>query len=49
MWRSSEIFRWIEDRDLKIHVGGEFALSEAGEAQSQLAGRKTMGKLLLIP
>ena len=49
MWRASEIFNWIEDGDLNIHVGGEFALSDAGEAQSQLAGRKTMGKLLLIP
>ena len=49
MWRASEVFNWIEDGDLNIHVGGEFALSEASKAQSQLAGRKTMGKLLLIP
>ena len=49
MWRSSEVFRWIEEGDLHIHVGGEFPLTEAGEAQALLAGRKTMGKLLLIP
>lgn len=48
VWRASEIFRWIEDGELNIHVGGEFGLRDAGEAQSQLAGRKTMGKLLLI-
>ena len=32
-----------------MHIGGEFPLSEAAEAQSRLAGRQTMGKLLLIP
>ena len=48
-WRSSDVFQWIGAGDLQIHVGGEFPLSDAAEAQSRLAGRKTMGKLLLIP
>ena len=49
LWRSSEVFEWIEAGDIEIHVGGEFALSDAAEAQTRLAGRQTMGKLLLVP
>ncbi len=48
-WRASEIFQWIEDGDLRVHIGGEFPLRDAAEAQMRLAGRKTMGKLLLLP
>lgn len=48
-WRASDVFEWIRSGDLNIHVGGEFPLSEAAEAQTRLAGRKTMGKLVLIP
>ncbi len=48
-WRTSDILSWIESGDLNITVGGEFPLSEAAEAQSRLAGRQTMGKLLLVP
>lgn len=48
-WRSSDVFNWIGAGDLHIHVGGEFPLSDAAEAQTRLAGRQTMGKLLLIP
>ena len=48
-WRTSDILNWIESGDLNVTVGGEFPLSDAAEAQSRLAGRKTMGKLLLIP
>lgn len=48
-WRAAEVFRWIGSGELPMHIGGEFPLREAAEAQTQLAGRKTMGKLLLIP
>lgn len=48
-WRASEIFQWIEDGDLRVHIGGEFPLRDAAEAQTRLAGRKTMGKLVLVP
>ncbi len=49
LWRSSEVFNWIETGDIGVHVGGEFPLSEAAQAQTRLASRQTMGKLLLIP
>ena len=49
LWRATDVFNWIESGDLPIHIGGEFPLRDAAEAQTQLAGRQTMGKLLLIP
>ena len=49
LWRASDVFEWIQSGDLNIHICGEFALSDAAEAQTRLAGRQTMGKLLLIP
>ncbi len=48
-WRSSDVFEWIEAGDIDVHIGGEFALRDAAEAQTRLAGRRTMGKLLLVP
>lgn len=34
---------------LKLRIGATFHLKEAGEAHRQLEGRKTTGKVLLIP
>jgi NADPH2:quinone reductase len=47
--RSGDLFSWLQSGKLKVHIGGEFPLSQAAEAQTQLAGRQTSGKLLLIP
>jgi len=49
MWRSSDVFNWIRAGELKIRIHRTFPLSEAAEAHSQLEGRKTTGKVLLIP
>ena len=49
LWRASDVFDWIQTGDIGIHIGGEFPLSEAAEAQTRLAGRQTMGKLVLVP
>ena len=48
-WRAADIFGWISHGELQISIGGEFALSDAATAQTMLTGRKTSGKLLLIP
>ena len=48
-WRAGEIFEWILSGDIHVHIGGVFPLSQAAEAQTRLAGRQTMGKLLLRP
>ncbi len=47
--RSSELFGWVASGALKITIGGEYPLREAGRAQRYLEGRATTGKLLLIP
>jgi NADPH2:quinone reductase len=47
--RSSDLFSWLRDGKLKVHIGEEFPLAQAAEAQRRLAGRLTSGKLLLIP
>lgn len=49
LWRAREVLDWIESGDLPIHIGGEFPLRDAAQAQTRLAGRQTIGKLLLIP
>lgn len=47
--RANELFGWIADGKLRVHVERTYALAEAGEAHKALAGRQTTGKLLLIP
>ncbi|MEX2303341.1 MAG: quinone oxidoreductase [Bryobacterales bacterium] len=47
--RSSDLFAWLQSGKLKVHIGGEFPLAQAAEAQTRLASRLTSGKLLLIP
>ncbi len=46
-WRSSDMFRWIGEGKLKINIDKIYPLSEAAQAQRDLEGRKTTGKLLL--
>lgn len=48
-WRSGEIFDAITGGDLTVRVGGSYALTEAAQAHEDLEGRRTTGKLLLIP
>jgi NADPH2:quinone reductase len=48
-WRSDEIFDWITKGELDIRIGGTYPLAEAARAHEDLAGRKTTGKLLLLP
>ncbi len=47
--RASEVLGWVSDESLKIRVGREFPLSAAAEAHRELEGRRTTGKVLLIP
>ena len=47
--RSAELFEWIESGDVQVSVGGRHPLSEARAAYADLEGRRTQGKLLLIP
>jgi NADPH2:quinone reductase len=47
--RASDLFGWIRDGELRVRIGHEFALRDAAKAHEALAGRKTTGKVLLIP
>ena len=49
MSRTKDLFAWHEAGELKLRVEHTFPLSEAAEAHRQLEGRKTTGKVLLIP
>jgi NADPH2:quinone reductase len=49
LWRAGEVFEWIGAGQLKLRIGKRFPLAEASEAHSQLEGRATTGKVLLIP
>lgn len=47
LWRAGDVLGWIDDGKLKLHIEKTYALSEAAQAQIDLASRKTTGKLLL--
>lgn len=47
--RANDVFGWIADGKLDVHVFKEFPLAEAAQAQQALEHRATIGKVLLIP
>ena len=47
--RTSDLFEWIAAGELQVRIDQTFPLPEASEAHRYLEGRKTRGKLLLIP
>jgi NADPH:quinone reductase len=49
LWRAGDLFRWIGKGELSVRVGAEYPLAEAGRAHEDLAGRRTTGKLILVP
>ncbi|MGQ0718332.1 MAG: quinone oxidoreductase family protein [Pseudonocardiales bacterium] len=48
-WRAGEVFDAIQDGSLRISIGGRYPLAEARRAHQDLQGRRTTGKLLLLP
>jgi len=47
--RAGDVLGWIRDGKLKLRTEFEFALKDAAEAHRALEGRRTTGKVLLIP
>ena len=47
--RAAEVLDAVADGSLKVRVGEEFPLARAAEAHRALEGRRTTGKVLLIP
>ena len=48
-WRTSEILGAVASGELKVAIGARYPLAEAAAAYDALEGRKTTGKVLLIP
>jgi len=46
-WRSGDLFSWMKDGKLKLMIEKEYPLADTAQAQIDLAGRGTMGKLLV--
>jgi NADPH2:quinone reductase len=47
--RAGEVLGWIKDGKIKLRIEHQFPLAQAAEAHKALEGRKTTGKILLIP
>jgi NADPH2:quinone reductase len=47
-WRAGELFDWIASGRLRLTIARELPLAEAAQAQRDLEGRKTTGKILLL-
>ena len=49
MWRAGDVLSWVGSGELKLRIDRTYPLSEAAQAHRDLEGRKTAGKLLLLP
>jgi NADPH2:quinone reductase len=49
LWRSGDVLNWIGEGKLKLLIDRSYPLANAADAHRDLEGRKTTGKLLLIP
>ena len=49
MWRAGDVLNWIQSGALKIRVEKTYKLGQAPQAHRDLEGRKTSGKILLLP
>ncbi len=49
LWRAGDVLGWVASGALKLRIGGTYALADAARAHRDLEGRKTTGKLLLLP
>ncbi|MEV4800639.1 quinone oxidoreductase [Nonomuraea sp. NPDC049421] len=47
--RAADLFGWIGAGQVRINVSHRYPLADARQAHEDLAGRRTTGKLLLIP
>ena len=48
-WRAGDVLKWVTQGKLKIHIYKIYPLADTAQAHRDLEGRKTTGKLLLVP
>jgi len=47
--RANDLFNWTASGKLKLRIESTFSLQDAAEAHRLLEGRKTTGKVVLVP
>jgi NADPH:quinone reductase len=47
--RAADVFSWIAEGRLDVRIGARYPLEDARRAHEELAGRRTTGKVVLIP
>ncbi|MES2391246.1 MAG: quinone oxidoreductase [Acidobacteriota bacterium] len=47
--RAGDLFGWMASGELKVRIGHRYALADAAQAHRDLEGRRTTGKVLLLP
>jgi NADPH2:quinone reductase len=47
--RSGDLLGWVQDGTLQLRIEHEFPLARAADAHRELEGRRTAGKVLLVP
>jgi NADPH2:quinone reductase len=47
--RAGNVLRWVSEGSLKLRLEHNYPLAEAAQAHRDLEGRRTTGKVLLIP
>lgn len=47
--RAADLFGWMVDGRLSVRIGATYPLVDAAKAHEDLAGRRTTGKVLLVP
>jgi NADPH2:quinone reductase len=48
-WRAGDVLKWAASGELKLRTEYLYPLAQAAQAQTDLEGRKTTGKILLEP
>lgn len=49
LWRANDIFSMVRNKELKVRTHKIFKLSDARKAHEDLEGRKSSGKILMVP
>ena len=47
--RTGDLFGWVATGELDVRIGATYPLADAARAHEDLTGRRTTGKLLLLP
>ena len=48
-WRAGDVLNWVAEGKLKLRIDRSYALADAAQAHRDLEGRRTAGKLILLP